>query len=91
MPLYIKLMTKLEFQNAAEDLFKVPRGSLKPSDSRDTIKSWESFVDVDLLNLIQKEFGIEAESEILEQETFGDVVKLLESKGAFKGADAGVL
>jgi len=76
-------MTRLEFQNAAEDLFKVPRGSLKPSDSRDTIKTWESFVDVDLLNLIEKEFGIEAESEITEQETFGDLLRFLESKGAF--------
>ena len=78
-------MTRLEFQNAAEDLFKVPRGSLKPTDSRDTVKTWESFVDVDLLNLIEKEFGIEAESEIMEQETFGDLVHLLESKGAFSG------
>jgi acyl carrier protein len=78
-------MTRLEFQNAAEDLFKVPHGSLKPTDSRDTIKTWESFVDVDLLNLIEKEFGIEAESEIMEQETFGDLVRLLESKGAFSG------
>lgn len=78
-------MTKLEFQNAAEDLFKVPRGSLKPSDTRDTISGWESFVDVDLINLIEKEFGIEAESEVTEQETFGDLVRLLESKGAFTG------
>ncbi len=81
-------MTRLEFQNAVEDLFKVPRDSLKPSDSRDTIKTWESFVDVDLLNLINKEFGIEAESEILEQETFGGLVELLESKGAFAGSNA---
>ena len=85
MSLYSELMTRLEFQSAAEDLFKIPRGSLKPSDRRDTIKGWESFVDVDLLTLIEKEFGIEAESEIMEQETFGDLVHLLESKGAFSG------
>ena len=78
-------MTRLEFQNGAEDLFKVPRGSLKATDSRETIKSWESFVDVDLLSLIEKEFGIEAESEIVEQETFGDLVRFLESKNAFSG------
>ena len=76
-------MTRAEFQTAFEDLLKVPHGSLKPSDSRDTIKTWESFVDVDLLNLIEKQFGIEAESEITEQETFGDLVQLLESKNAF--------
>jgi acyl carrier protein len=76
-------MTRLEFQTAVEDLFKVPHGSLKPSDSRETIKTWESFVDVDLLNLIEKEFGIEAEAEITEQETFGDLVQFLESKDAF--------
>lgn len=77
-------MTRLEFQNAAEDLFKIPHGSLKPTDSRDTIQGWESFVDVDLLNLIEKEFGIEAEAEIMEQETFGDLVRLLDAKGAFR-------
>ena len=79
------MLNEQEFQSAAEDLFKIPRGSLKPSDSRDTIKGWESFVDVDLLTLIEKEFGIEAESEIMEQETFGDLVELLESRGAFSG------
>lgn len=79
-------MTKPEFQAAVEALFKVPPGSLKTSDSRDTIAGWESFVDVDLLALIEKEFGIEAESEIMEQETYGDLVKLLEAKGAFSGA-----
>ena len=76
-------MTRLEFQAAAEDLFKIPRGSLKLSDTRDSVKTWESFVDVDLLNLIEKEFGIEAESEIMEQETFGELLQLVESKGAF--------
>lgn len=76
-------MTRLEFQNAVEDLVQVPRGSLKATDSRNTIKSWESFVDVDILNLIQKEFGIDAEAEIVEQETFGDLQQLLESRGAF--------
>jgi acyl carrier protein len=76
-------MTRLEFQAAVEGLFKVPRGSLKLSDTRDSVKTWESFVDVDLLNLIEKEFGIEAESEIMEQETFGELLQLLESKGAF--------
>jgi len=78
-------MTKLEFKYRVEAILKIPSGSLKVSDSRDTIASWESFTDVDLLNLIEKEFGIEAEAEIVEQETFGDLLELLESKGAFRG------
>ena len=76
-------MTRIEFQNAVEDLFKVPHGSLNDSDTRDSVEGWESFIEVDLVNLIEKEFGIEAESEILEQDTFGDLVRLLESKGVF--------
>jgi acyl carrier protein len=79
------MMTRLEFQSAVEDLFKVPRGSLKATDSRDTIEGWESFADVDLLNLIEKEFGIEAEAAIAEAETYGDLIRILESKGAFRG------
>jgi acyl carrier protein len=78
------MMTRLEFQNALEDLFKVPRGSLKATDSRETIEGWESFADVDVLNLIEKQFGIEAEAAIAEAETYGDLVKVLESKGAFR-------
>ena len=77
------MMTRLEFQNALEDLFKVPRGSLKATDSRETIEGWESFADVDVLNLIEKQFGIEAEAAIAEAETYGDLVKVLESKGRF--------
>lgn len=77
------MMTRLEFQNALEVIFKVPRGSLKGTDSRDTIEGWESFADVDILNLIEKEFGIEAEAVIAEAETYGDLVKVLESKGVF--------
>jgi acyl carrier protein len=77
------MMTRLEFQNAVEDLFKVPRGSLKATDTRGTIEGWESFADVDLLNLIEKEFGIEAEAAIAEAETYGDLIRILESKGAF--------
>jgi acyl carrier protein len=78
-------MTLLEFQAAAEDLFKIPHGTLKPSDTRETIEGWDSFTDVDLLALIQKEFGIEADAEIAEQETFADVVQLLAARGAFPG------
>ena len=76
-------MTRLDFQNAVEDLFKVPRGSLKPSDSRETVEGWQSFTDVDLLTLIEKEFGIDAEAALTEAETYGDLLLVLESKGAF--------
>jgi len=78
-------MTKLEFQHTFEDLVKLPHGSVQLTDSRATIKAWESFVDVDLLVIIEKELNIQVEAEIMEQETFGDLVRLLESKGAFAG------
>ena len=80
-------MTRDEFQKVLEARLKMPQGSLKPSDSRATIESWGSFVDVDLIFLIEKEFGIEAESEILEQETFGELLRLLESRGAFRESE----
>ena len=79
----LDMMTRVEFQNAVEDLFKVPHGSLKNSDSRETIEGWNSFADVDVLSLIEKEFGIEAEGEITEAETFGGLLSFLEAKGAF--------
>jgi len=79
------LMTRAEFQTAVEDILKVPRGSLKESDSRDTVESWSSFVDVEILEFVVQRFGLEAEADLMEAETFGDLVRLLEQKEAFAG------
>ena len=72
------LMTRADFQAGVEDILEVPRGSLKDSDSRDTIESWSSIADVQIVTYLSSELGIEPDAELIEAETFGDLVKKLE-------------
>lgn len=75
-------MTKAEFRAGVEDILAVPRGSLKDSDSRDTIESWSSVADVQIVTYVSSELGMEPEAELIEAETFGDLVRKLEQMRA---------
>jgi len=76
-------MTRTEFQGAVEDILKVPRGSLKPSDSRETIEAWSSFADVEIVEVIEQKLGIEPEADLMEADTFGDLLRQLDARRAF--------
>ena len=71
-----------DFQAAVEDILALPRWSLKPSDSRDTIESWSSVADVQMVAFISAEIGLEPDAELMEAETFGDIVHALTERGA---------
>ena len=77
-------MTVSEFQIAVEEILDVPRGSIKESDSRDSIASWSSLADVKIVALLASESGIELDSELMEAETFGEMLALLKRVGALK-------
>ena len=74
------LMTRADFQAGVEDILAVPRGSLQDSDSRDTIESWSSIADVQIVTYLSSELGIEPDADLMEAETFGDLVKKLEER-----------
>jgi hypothetical protein len=76
-------MTRLEFQHAVEDILEAPHGSLKETDSRDTVETWSSFVDVDIIGLIERNFDVEPEADLMEAETFGHILRILEAKKVF--------
>jgi hypothetical protein len=76
-------MTRTEFQEGVEDILKVPRGSLKDTDSRDTIEAWSSFSDLDIVEFIQHNFGFEPDADFMEAESFGDILRMLENKRVF--------
>ena len=59
------MMTVSEFQIAVEEILDVPRGSIKESDSRDSIASWSSLADVKIVALLASESGIELDSELM--------------------------
>jgi acyl carrier protein len=58
---------------------------LQDSDSRDTIESWSSIADVQIVTYLSSELGIEPDAELIEAETFGDLVKKLEELRVLAG------
>lgn len=76
-------MTRSSFYAVLEDLLQVPHGSLAESDSRATVTAWSSLADVQIFTVVSSEFGIEPDAELLEAETVGDLIRLLEARNAF--------
>jgi acyl carrier protein len=77
-------LTRSAFLRAIEEILSVPTRSLGEEDSRETIGNWTSLADVQIFSLITSEFEIEPDSDLIEAETVGDLLKVLESKGAFR-------
>jgi acyl carrier protein len=76
-------MTRSGFKTSLEEILGVPAGALRDSDSRDTIATWSSVADVQILTSITSEFGLEPDAELLEAETVGDLLGILDSRGIF--------
>ena len=62
----------------------VPTRTLREEDSRDTVAQWTSLADVQIFSLITSEFGIEPDSALIEAETVGDLLMVLQRRGAFR-------
>ena len=73
-------MTKSAFKDILEDVLRVPRGSLKDSDSRDTLSGWDSLADVQILAMIASESGTETDAGLLQADTIGDLLNMLEDR-----------
>ena len=67
-----------------EEILGVPSRTLREEDSRETIANWTSLADVQIFSLISKEFGMELDDEMIEAETVGDLLRVLQSKGVFR-------
>lgn len=78
-------MTRSTFLQAMEDILGLGRDTLKESDSRETIEGWTSLADVQLFGLIENDLGIEADSELIEAGTVGELTRILDERGAFHG------
>jgi acyl carrier protein len=76
-------MTRASFQHALEEILDVPRASLKETESRDTLPDWTSLADVQILTMIESEFGLEPDVELLGAETIGDLMRVLDDRGVF--------
>ena len=67
-----------------EEILELPARTLREEDSRDTLGQWTSLDDVQIFSLITSEFGIEPDGPLIEAETVGDLLAVLQSKGAFR-------
>ena len=76
-------MTRAAFQNALADILDVPRNSLRETDTRDTLASWTSLADVRILSMINTEFGLEPDAELLGAESIGDLLHELDRRQTF--------
>jgi hypothetical protein len=59
-------------------------GKKREEDCRETVAQWTSLADVQIFSLITSEFAIELDSALIEAETVGDLLAILERKGAFR-------
>jgi hypothetical protein len=76
-------MTRSSFLRAMEEILGVATRSLGVEDSRRTVATWTSLADVQIFTLITSEFGIEPDDELIAAETVGDLLRVLQSQGAF--------
>lgn len=74
-------MTRPAFKALLEEILRVPQGSLAESDTRDTVENWSSLMDVEIMTIISSELGVDAE--LLEYETIGELLDLLEGQQVF--------
>jgi acyl carrier protein len=77
-------MTRSGFLRAIEDIFGVATRTLREEDSRDTVAQWTSLADVQIFSLITSEFGIEPDGDLIAADTVGDLLRILQSQGAFR-------
>ena len=77
-------MTKAAFKTLLEEVLTMAPGTLSENDTRKTVESWSSLVDVEILTIVSSEFGIDAE--LLEYESIGELLTLLEDQRAFSAS-----
>jgi hypothetical protein len=78
-------VTRSGFLRAMEEILGIPTRTLREADCRQTVAQWTSLADVQIFSLITSELSIEPDGELIEAETVGDLLRVLQSRGAFSG------
>ena len=79
-------MTKAAFLTTLEEILGVAPGALQASDTRESVPGWSSLTDVTILTVIFSELGIEAEDDLLDYKSVGELLDILERRNAFSGS-----
>ena len=80
---FTREMTRDAFISTLEETLGVSPHGLRPTDTRDTLKSWSSLTDVTILTIIFSELGLEAEEDLLDYKSVGELLEILDRKRAF--------
>lgn len=68
-------------QQIAADLFQVPVAKISAESSPETIPSWDSVQQLNLILAVEQEFGVQFDPDELDQiHNIGDIVNRLETK-----------
>ncbi len=76
-------MTKAAFLTTLEEILGVAAGSLRAIDTRESVQGWSSLTDVTILTVIFSELGIEAEDDLLDYKSVGELLDILDRRNAF--------
>jgi hypothetical protein len=77
-------MSRLAFRRALADILGVAPACLKESDTRETVETWTSIADVQIMTMIASDLGVEPDAELLHAETIGELLTALEGRFAFR-------
>lgn len=76
-------MTRAAFVTTLEDILGVAPGALLTADTRESVPGWSSLTDVTILTVVFSELGIEAEDDLLDYRSVGELLDILERRNAF--------
>jgi hypothetical protein len=76
-------MTRAAFLMTLEEILGARPGALQLTDTRESVPGWSSLTDVNILTVIFSELGIEAEEDLLDYKSVGELLEILEGRGAF--------
>lgn len=76
-------MTRDAFRTVIEEILAAPPGSLRDSDTRETVSDWSSLADVQIMTVIASELRLEQDPELLSYESVGELLDELDRRGAF--------
>jgi acyl carrier protein len=78
-------MTKAAFRGTLAEILGVPPGELRDTDTRESVPGWSSLMDVNILTVIFSELGIDAEEDLLDYKSVGELLDILDRRCAFAG------
>ena len=76
-------MTRTAFRSMLEEILAVPSGSVKDTDTRDSVQDWSSLMDVQIMTVIGSELAIPEDPELIAFDSVGELLDELDQRGAF--------